>query len=195
MSSQRSQSPIRQVKLMLGGVAQVPAVAAVCVSFSLSGITERARAPLIARCHPLTAPLHLAGVGPAGAPAALGEAESSTRAVSRPGRTHGRTTHTQRRHHRRTFHLYKSDVRRESHRATCSSSRSQIKKYHVFISWPIQPVGCLIPVAPTVCVSTVYSYVCTLRLSLQTHSILLITIGNQFFYCILNVSLSDPFIN
>lgn len=83
MSSQRRQSPIRQVKLMLGGVAEVPAVAAVCVSFSLSGITERARAPLIARYHPLTAPLHLAGVGPAGAPAALGEAESSARAVSR----------------------------------------------------------------------------------------------------------------
>lgn len=86
MSSQRSQSPIRQVKLMLGGVAEVPAVAAVWVSFSLSGITERARAPLIARCHPLTAPLHLAGVGPVGAPAALGEAESSTGAVSRPTR-------------------------------------------------------------------------------------------------------------
>lgn len=112
MSSERSQSPIRQVKLMLGGVAEVPAVAAVWVSFSLSGITERARAPLIARCHPLTAPLHLAGVGPAGAPAALGEAESSAGAVS----------HTQRRRCRHTFHLYKSDVRRESHRATCSGS-------------------------------------------------------------------------
>lgn len=102
---------------MLGGVAAVPAVAAVWVSFSLSGITERARAPLIARCHPLTATLHLAGVGPAGAPAALGEAESSAGAVSRPA-----GPHTQRRRCRRTFHLYKSDVRRESHRATCSGS-------------------------------------------------------------------------
>lgn len=102
---------------MLGAVAQVPAVAAVWVSSSLSGITARARASLIARCHPLTAPLHLAGVGPAGAPAAVGEAESSAGAVSRPGRT----AHTQRRR-RCTFHLYKSDVRRESYRATCSSS-------------------------------------------------------------------------
>lgn len=78
---------------MLGGVARVPAVAAVWVSFSLSGITEPATTPLIARCHPLAALPHLAGVGPAGAPAALGEVESFTGAVKLARRAAHTHTH------------------------------------------------------------------------------------------------------
>lgn len=107
--------------------------AAVWASFSLSGITERARPPLIARCHPLATPLHLAGVGPAGA---LGEAESSAGAVKLAGRTARAAACT--------FHLDKSDGRRESHRSGFTSSRSPIIR--------TEAGGCLVLVTLAGCV-------------------------------------------